>query len=191
MTAQEAIIASARLIIGDPAADVRWYDRRSTWVNDRAHVEIIPLSVPRFGVDEQRLAQIPNSPTSEARETIYGNRSLRLQFTVNTSNQNLAASAVERADDLIAGFSRYDVSLLLEAEHVGIPRCGPVRAISAPDAHGDVRSIAVFEAAFPWSRAHTGGTIPTIGSVEWSGEVEGSASGDPITLGRTTSEPAP
>jgi hypothetical protein len=186
VSAQSALIASVRLILADPAADVRWYDRTSEWVNDTAHIEIVPLSVPRYGVDEQRLASIDAS--TSVQETIYGNRSLRLQFTVNRNDQDLADSAVDLADVLVAGFARYDVSLLLEAEHVGIPRCGPVRAISAPDAHGDIRSIAVFEAVFPWSRVHTGGIIPTIGSVEWSGEVEGSASGDPITVGRVTAE---
>lgn len=187
MSAQSAVIASVRVIMADPAADVRWYDRTSTWVNDEAHVEITPLGVPRYGVDEQRL-KASDPPATTLQETVYGNRSLRLQFVINTNDQDLEDSAVDLADVLIAGFSRYDVSLLLEAEHVGIPRCGPVRSIPAPDAHGDIRSIAVFEAVFPWSRVHTGSVVPTIGSVEWSGEVEGSASGDPITVGRTTTE---
>lgn len=171
MTLQETIIACVRLILGDPSFDVRWYDKRSAWVSDTGHVEIVQLTTPRFGVDEQRLEPIGQDGAT-LQETIYGNRQLRLQFTCNTNDQDLDESGPELAESLVAGFSRHDVEELLAAVHVGVPRSQGTRVVNAPDAHGDERSIGVVELWFPWSRSQEGGKIKSIATVHYTGAVD-------------------
>lgn len=171
MTVQETILEAVRTIMGDPAFDVRWYDRKSEWVSDDGHVEITVLNIPRFGVDERRLTPQAGDPNTFD-ETIFGNRSLRLQLTCNTNDQDLLDSGQELAETIAAGFSRHDVEIALAAVHLGVPQSQGVRVINAPDAHGDIRSIGVVELWFPWSRAQAGGTVGTIGTIDYSGEID-------------------
>lgn len=177
MTAQEAVIQCVRLILNDPSADVRWYDRASTWVNDSAHIEITVLSIPRVGVDEPRhVAEGLN-----LRETIYGNRTLKLQLVCNTNDGDFLDSGPELADRIVAGFMRSDVEAVLQGAHLGVPRSVPVRTINAPDAHGDIRAIGAVELWFPWSRADRAGLLNTIGTIAYTGTVDDVAQA-PVTV---------
>ena len=162
-----------------PAIDTQPDDGTSAWVNDEVSVTVQLLSAPRQGHDERRLARAGN----QVRERVYGNRSLRVQFTVNTNKQTFAQTALEVADDLTAGLSRSDVSDILEARDLGVPVCSPVRQVNAPDAHGDVRSIAVFEAVFPSSRRHTGALVDRIDAVNVTGttdDIESDVTAGPV-----------
>lgn len=169
MTVQEIVIECVRIILDNPSADVRWYDRTNEWVEDSAHVEITVLSIPRVGVDEKRTS--PEGATN-VRERIYGNRTLKLQIVCNTSDQDLLDSGQELADQIGTGFNRSDVSDLLASVDLGVPRSTPVRAINAPDAHGDQRSIGAIELWFPWSRSQRGGLLGTIGTIAYTGDVD-------------------
>lgn len=160
MTLDTTLLAAVALV--RPGIDVKIDGKPGAvgWDIDAANVKIQRLRVPRQGVDEQRLTV--SGVDGLMRERIFGNRTLVLQFTCETNSQTLASTAEELADDLVAGLSREDVTALLATEFVGSPRCSDVRVVPYRDAHGDWRSAAVFEAAFPWSRVHAPAATVTV-----------------------------
>lgn len=187
MALDDTLIACVRLIRDDPDYDVKIDGRPDAvgWATDSGNVRISGLGIQRQGEDEQRLRASGDVLT----ETIFGNRTLRLQFTVDTNSQTWADTAQEAADDLRAGLCRQDVIALLNVENLGVPRCGDVRIVPYRDDHGDWRSAAVFEAVFPWSRRHTppaGVTIDRIGAVEYTGSPITGGVNDPHAIGPNT-----
>lgn len=159
MTLEETITAAIRLILPDvQTTGIATDDGASEWLDDTASVTFTKIGYLRQGVDERRYTVEGDS----LRERVYGNRTLRVQFTCETDRQTLELTADELADTLIAGFERTDVEELFAALDLGIPACLPVRQVNYPNAHGDIRSAAVFEAQFPASRRHTGGLIAPI-----------------------------
>jgi len=171
MSVQSTIIACVRLILDDPTYDVHWVDLTSKWVSDASHVELQVVSIPKIGVDERRTTPEGSPEGHYVRERIYGNRSLRVQITCNTSNQNLEESGQELAETICAGFARSDVEALLSAASLGIPAPQGVRVANSRSSHGDIRSIAIAELWFPWSRSQTGGLIGTIGEIVFESDV--------------------
>lgn len=142
-----------------------------SWTDDAASVRISRLSSARQGEDERRRG----FSGADMIERVFGNRTLRLQFSCEANSQTWEDTAEDLAEDLRTGLVRSDVEILLAAENLGVPRCTDVRSISYRDAHGDWRSAAVFEAGFPWSRVHTpaaGTTQDRIGSVEFTGTTD-------------------
>lgn len=182
MSIQTALVAAVRLILDDDEYDVGWGRRSAEW-RAESHTVISYVSTARRGVDERRYADVG---TDDMRERVYGNRVVRVQFTVHTDDQDVAESAHEIAGRLVAGFSRSDVAELLDSEDLGgIRPQDPIDA-SYVDEHGDERSVAVFEVWFNTHRTHTGTVIPRVKALEYSGTTEGSIN-DP-TVGPTTVE---
>lgn len=156
MSLESDLDAIVKLIRSDVTIGTKSDDGIDAWKNDEQEVTYALLGYRRQGVDERRTAL----EGEDIRERIYGNRTLRIQFTVNTNKQTFENTALEIADDLIAGFNRTDVEDVLAAHELGVPVCTDPREITLVDAHKDGRSVAVFEAAFPASR-RTGGPLIT------------------------------
>jgi hypothetical protein len=185
MALDATLIACVRLIRDDPDFDVQIDGNQDGWASDALNVRISGLGIARQGVDEVRL----RASGDVLSERIFGNRTLRLQFTVDANSQTWLASAQEAADDLAAGLSRADVATLLRAENLGVPRCSDIRIVPYRDEHGDWRSAAVFEAVFPWSRRHVPAasvTVDRIGAVEFTGTPITGGQNDPHTIGPET-----
>ncbi len=190
MTVQAAILEAVSTIMADATYDVDWEKRRARWRNASGHVLVTRLSQARKGVDEVRTSLVgsggPVPVYNDLRERVYGVRVLRLQFTCVTDDQDLADSAHEIADRIIAGFSFHDVEAILDAADIGVPRCTEPRDISFFDDAGDERSAVVFEAAFNTSRTQTNPTLlPRVKAVEFSGELDDSD----VLVGPTEVEP--
>lgn len=139
---ETALVYTIRLALG-PSADVRWEDASSTWADDTLSVRLQYVSRTRIGRDERRYR--PPAVGLGLLEVIRGNRVSRVQVTINA---NAHGVAVDVADALTAHMHASVVEAAFAAINVSAPRPEAVRQINAQDAHGDVRSIAVFEILF-------------------------------------------
>lgn len=166
-TLDDTLSSIVRIVLGD-SADVMEENGPVGWVEDDVNVTWQVLGWTRQGVDERRYSEI--GPAGTLQERIYGNRSMRVQFKCDTNAQTIENSADDIADRLVSGFMRSDVEEALASVDVGVPRCGIPRTIPYRDAHGDMRSVCVFEAAFPFSRRTQGGTVQRIDAVEFASE---------------------
>lgn len=177
MSAQTAIVDAIRLVLG-ASYDVGWTQRAQGWTAP-ANVRLRVVSRPRRGVDETRLSA---EGANDVRERVYGVRSLRVQVTCETLDQDLADSAHETADVLVAGLNRSDVEATLEAAGLGVPRTTTPIEADYQDDHGDWRSAVVFECWFPTHRTHTGPLVPIVHQVEFAGVVENGPDVGPETV---------
>ncbi len=167
---QAALIAAVRLILG-ASFDVVWH-RRETGFRSDEHCKISVISRSRKGRDEVRF---PGGV-----EHVYGVRVLRVQFRIETQDQDLDSSALDLADQLSAGFERTDVRALLDAAHLGGCQIQATIDASGPDEHGDDRSVAIVEIWFNHHVTHTPAVETSPGYVEtvvYSGEAAEGAGG--------------
>lgn len=167
MSAQTAIVSAIQTILG-ASYDVAWGQVAQGWTQP-ANVRLRVLSRQAHGVDEVRY--FPEGP-NDLREKIVGQRTLRVQVTCETLDQDLVDSAHETADVLVAGFQRSDVEAILAADSLGVPRTTTPIDVDYQDEHGDWRSAVVFEAWFPASRTHVGPLVPIVHKVEFRGDME-------------------
>lgn len=181
MTVQAAIVSAIRTIMDDEDFDVRWADREAVFREDTAHVSLRVVSTPRQGVDEVRRTIEGGLPATlpatlplviGLRERVLGNRSLRVQVTVDVDDQDYSESAHEIAETIAQGFNRTDVATILDADRLGVPRCQALIEVPTTDDHRDSRSVVVFEAWFPWRRIHTGPLLDTVREVHGTATVE-------------------
>lgn len=167
-TIQTAIVSAAQTALDDPSYDVGWNLREDRW-RSLAHVKLRLLSNARKGRDELRYTV---EGDDDLREHLYGVRVLRVQFTCEAQDQDLAESAWEIAEAITSGLYETDVREILDTAGIGVSSITSPVGTDYQDTSGRTRSAVTFDVAFNAHTFRTGHLVPNIKKVSFTGEIE-------------------